>query len=66
VDSCLIRAGITLIAFPAPIISDLVGSAIVAAGLVKRRLKQPTMADVYVEFTDTVKSLERIRQDLRY
>ena len=65
-DSWLIRAGITLIAFPEPTISDLVGSAMVAAGLVKRRLKQLTMADVYVEFTDTVKSLERIRQDLRY
>jgi hypothetical protein len=65
-DSWLIRAGITLIAFPDPTITDLIGSAMVAAGLIKRRLKQPTMADAYVAFTDTVKSLERIRQDLRY
>lgn len=66
IDSWLIKAGVTLIAFPDPTISDLIGATMVAAGLIKRGTRQLTMADVYVEFTDTVKSLEKIRQEIKY
>jgi len=66
VDSWLVKTGIALIAFPDPTISDLIGSIMVAAGLVKRRTKQLTMADVRIEFRDVTKSLEEIRHELSY
>jgi len=65
-DSWLIKAGIALVVFPDPTISDLIGSIMIAAGLIRRRMKQPTTADILLEFRDMTKSLKNIREELNY
>ncbi len=65
-DSWLLRAGIALIVFPDPTVSDVIGFILVAAGLVKKGMKQLTVADILIEFRDTTKSLESVRQELSY
>jgi len=62
--SWLIAAGIALIAFPDPTISDLVGAIMVVAGLAKSRMKQPSIVDAYKAFQGTVKELNEIRWEL--
>jgi len=59
--SWLIAAGIALIAFPDPTISDLIGAILVAAGLAKSRMKQPSIVDAYKAFHGTVRELNEIR-----
>ena len=56
-DSWLIKAGVALILFPDPSITDLVGGCLIAAGMLKNRNKQLTAADVYKEFHETMKNL---------
>jgi len=63
-DSWLIRAGVALILFPDPTISDLVGSMMVVAGYLKNRTKKNTAANVVAEFYDTAKSLQKLTPDL--
>jgi len=60
-DSWLIRAGIALIAFPDPTISDMIGLAMVAAGLVKRRIRRLTVADMNRELQDMIKRIDGLR-----
>jgi len=62
--SKLIAAGIALIAFPDPTITDLIGGAIVAAGLIKNRMKQATVVDVYKEFHEAFKKIEKTRREI--
>jgi len=62
--SWLIAAGLALIAFPDPTISDLIGAILVAAGLMKNRMKQLSILDVYKAFQGTVKELNEIRWEL--
>jgi hypothetical protein len=47
--SKLITLGIALIAFPEPTISDAVGAALVALGLLKRKMRKIGIRDVYEE-----------------
>jgi len=58
--SWLIPAGVALLAFPDPTISDIVGTALIAAGLIKNRLRRPTVMDVYPEFKKVNRELERV------
>ncbi|MDH5390570.1 MAG: hypothetical protein OEX10_05400 [Candidatus Bathyarchaeota archaeon] len=62
--SRLIAAGMALIAFPDPTISDLIGAALIAAGLI--RTGQITVADVYREFQGGFRKVENITQELTY
>lgn len=57
--SMLIKVGVALIAFPDPTITDVVGSAIVAAGLVQEGIKRRALHvdDVAKTFQDTMKEL---------
>ncbi len=57
--SRLIKVGLALIAFPDPTISDIVGTAIVAAGVVQEGIKRRTLHvdDVYKTFQTTFKEL---------
>lgn len=63
-DSRLIAAGMALIAFPDPTITDLIGVALIAAGLI--RMRQLTVADVYREFLDVYRKVESITQEPVY
>jgi len=53
--SWLIKVGLALIAFPDPTVSDIVGSLMVAAGLVQEGIKRRTLhvEDVYKTFRST-------------
>lgn len=58
--SRLISAGMTLIAFPDPpgFPSDIIGVSLVMAGLIKRRMKPTTIADVYRNLHTVMKELK--------
>jgi len=60
----LIKIGLALIAFPDPTISDIVGSALVAAGLIQLKMKNSALhvEDVYKTFPQVLKELGSIRQ----
>jgi len=62
--SRLIAAGIALIAFPDPTISDLVGATLVAAGIVRNRMRQTTVVDVCREFLKVTNDLGKLREEL--
>lgn len=58
-SSFLIKAGLVLIAFPDPTITDILGSALVAAGLVQLKMKRSALhvEDVYKTFPKVLKEL---------
>jgi len=64
--SRLIAAGIALIAFPDPTITDLAGVTMVTAGLIKNKMTQTTAADGYREFRDAIERIRSISQELVY
>jgi hypothetical protein len=63
-DPWLIKAGIALIAFPDPTVSDLVGCMMIAAGLLKSRTKKYTAVNTCIEFKETMKTLQKLTLDL--
>jgi len=56
-NSWLIRAGIALVLFPDPTITDLIGGCMIAAGMLKNRNRQLTVAEVCKEFQETMKKI---------
>ena len=58
--SFLIKAGLALIAFPDPTISDLVGTAMLAAGAVQMGIKRRA---IYVD--DLPKAFQSAMKDLK-
>jgi hypothetical protein len=64
--SWLIKAGLALVAFPDPTISDVVGAAMIAAGLVQLKMRNSRLhvEDVYKTFPRVVKELGSIKQSL--
>jgi hypothetical protein len=62
----LIQIGIALIAFPDPTISDVVGAAFVAAGLIQLKMQSSALhvEDVYKTFPKVIKELSTIKQGL--
>jgi len=63
-NSFLIKAGLALIAFPDPTVSDVIGSAMVAAGLIQLKIKNSAlhMEDLYKTFPKVVKELGTFRR----
>jgi hypothetical protein len=61
--SHLIKVGLALIAFPDPIVSDVVGSGLVAAGLIQEGIRRHTLHvdDVYKTFQNTMKKIQASR-----
>jgi len=64
--SRLVKIGLALVAFPDPTITDVLGTAFIAAGLIQNRIKGSTLQleDVYKTFPRVVKELHSIRQGL--
>ena len=63
----MVKIGLTLIAFPLPIvIDDVLGWAFVAGGLIQRRMKNSALylEDVNKIFPDLVKELQEIKQEI--
>lgn len=63
----MVKTGLTLIAFPLPIvIDDVLGWSFLAAGLIQRKMKNSTLylEDVSKTFPHLVKELQEIRQEI--
>jgi hypothetical protein len=62
--SWLIKVGMTLIAFPDPTISDVVGGLLVAAGVVQEGVRRRTLHvdDVYKTFQKTMRELRSTKE----
>jgi len=62
-NSFLIKAGLALIALPDPTITDIFGSALVAAGILQLKMKSSTlhMEDVYKTFPQVMKELTTLK-----
>jgi len=65
-NSILIKLGLALIAFPDPTISDIIGTALVAAGTVQMGIRRRTIyaEDVYKTFHGTLKDMWTIKHSL--
>lgn len=64
--SWLIKAGLALIAFPDPTISDVAGTFLVAAGLVQEGIKRRTLHvdDIYKTLGQTLKEVRSAQDSL--
>jgi hypothetical protein len=64
--SVLIKLGLALIAFPDPTISDLVGTGLVAAGLVQEGIRRRALhvEDIGKTFQSAVKEIREARNNL--
>jgi hypothetical protein len=63
----LVKVGLTLIALPEPfIVTDVVGAALVTAGVIQARVKNSRLhiEDVYKTFPKVVRELEALRENL--
>lgn len=62
--SWLIKVGLVLIAFPDPTISDVVGSLMVAAGVVQEGVKRQTLhvEDVHKAFQDAFREVRNTKE----
>ena len=62
----LIKIGLALIAFPDPTVTDVIGAALVSAGLIQAKIKSSTLhvEDVYKTFPKLIKELQISRREL--
>jgi len=62
--SWLIKVGLALIAFPDPTISDVVGSLMIAAGVVQEGVKRQALhvGDVYKTFQDVFREVRNTKE----
>ncbi len=63
----MVKIGLTLIAFPLPIvIDDVLGLAFLTGGLIQRKIKNSALylEDVNKIFPDLVKELQEVRQEI--
>jgi hypothetical protein len=65
-NSILIKAGLALIAFPDPTISDIVGTALVAAGTVQMGIRRRTLylEDIHKTFQKTFRELLEVKYNV--
>lgn len=63
-NSLLIKLGVALVVFPEPIISDVVGTFLIAAGTVQQGIKRHTIYvdDVYKTFHNTMREIWATRE----
>lgn len=62
--SKLIATGVACIAFPEPFISDIIGSTLIAAGMVIKGRRGITVIDVFKETRKTMTTLRKINMQL--
>jgi len=62
----LIKVGLALIVFPEPVISDILGTFLIAAGTVQHGIRRRTIyiENVYKTFQDTVKEIRTLKNSL--
>jgi len=64
--SRLVTAGMALIAFPDPTITDIAGITLVAAGLARNRIRPVTAADACREFREAIERIVNTAGELVY
>jgi hypothetical protein len=62
--SKLISAGVACVIFPEPVFSDMLGSMLIAAGVILNKSKGPTVFDIFREAGRIGADLRRISRDL--
>jgi len=62
--SKLITLGVALITFPEPIISNALGTALLAAGLYKRKIRKIGVKDVYEEVSQALEYIKDTQRTL--
>lgn len=63
----LVKVGLTLIAFPFPIVvDDVLGCSFLAAGLIQKKIKNSGLYldDISKTFPDLLKEIQKIKQDM--
>jgi hypothetical protein len=62
----LIKAGLALIVFPEPIVSDVLGTFLIAAGTVQQGIRRRSIYvdNVYKTFQETMKEIKNIKENL--
>lgn len=65
-NSWLIKVGLALLAFPDPTLSDILGSIILSAGLIQKRMRQASLGieDVCSTFQGIIRDLQTIKRGL--
>ncbi len=63
-NSLLVKAGMALILFPDPTITDLIGSTLIAVGLLKNRNRSLTITDVCKEFQKNIKEMRALTEKI--
>lgn len=65
-NSWLVRLGLALIVFPEPVVSDIVGSILVSAGVLHAKMKRSALhiEDVAHTLQGVIKDLQSMRRDL--
>jgi len=65
-SSALVKLGLLLIAFPDPTVSDIVGSALVAAGLVQMKMRSSALhvEDLYKTYPMVLRELGTLKWNL--
>jgi hypothetical protein len=64
-SSRLVSIGVALIALPDPfIVTDITGSALVAVGLLRKKMKRPTVSDAVKEAQKLIKKFDYATQEL--
>jgi hypothetical protein len=62
----LVKIGLALIAFPDPIVTDVIGAILVSAGVIQAKIKRSTLhvEDVYKTFPKLIKELQISKREL--
>ena len=65
-ETRLIKIGLALIAFPDPTVTDIIGTALVSAGVIQAKIKRSTLhvEDVYKTFPKLIKELQISKREL--
>jgi len=65
-NSTLVKLGLLLIAFPDPTVSDILGSALVAAGLIQMKMRNSALhvEDVYKTYPMVLRKLGTLKEIL--
>jgi len=58
--STLIKLGVALIAFPEPLVSNALGAALIAVGLLKRKMSKIGVMNVYEEMRQAMSYVKEI------
>jgi len=65
-ETRLVKIGLALIAFPDPTVTDIIGTALVSAGIIQTKIKRSTLhiEDVYKTFPKLIRELQISKREL--